>query len=115
MNISKVSPRLFLGPFTISIYFFKILNCVVSSSCTERQSPMQQMLKGLKTYAFFYARIIFFFRMKTKQETFSLLIGPDSSCHLLTICRALRTPLSVDSLQIRTCRTTTTIRETMDI
>jgi len=55
--------------------------------------------KGPKTYCFFYARIIFFSRIRTKQETFSFLIEPDSSCHLLTICGALRTPLSVDSLR----------------
>lgn len=102
MNISKVSPRLFPGPSAISIYFFKILNCIASSSCAvaaRGSTDDAANAKGLKTYRFFYARIIFFLRMKTKQETFSFLMEPNSSCHLLTICRALRTPLSVDFVQ----------------
>lgn len=81
MNISKVLPRLFPGPSAISIYFFMILNGIVSPSCIVAVSGGTDAAnaEGLKTYCFFYAEIIFFFRMKTKQETFSFWIESDSS------------------------------------
>ena len=52
MNISKVLPRLFPGPSVISIYFFMILNCIVSPSCIVAASSRTDAANAeeLKTY-----------------------------------------------------------------